>query len=161
MTEAAAHNNSHYQSAGRRPLRRFLLLILGTLLAWEVVSRSLVAHLADQAPEAAIQLREDPAALLRVIEQAAIEPGSTDKMDRALKQARSALKSDPLNAHAFRVLGQLAESGGDKGRAADLMAAAARRSLHESDAVYWLMLHHYEQQNMASAAFYADILMRT
>ena len=44
---------------------------------------------------------------------------------------------------ALRILGQLAEAAGGEERAADLMQAAARRSIRESNAVYWLARAHF------------------
>jgi len=71
--------------------------------------------------------------------------------------ARRALASDPLNAQALRILGQLAQ--GDS--TAKLMQAAARRSVRESIAIYWLMLKGVETQDYAAGMHYADVLLRT
>src|SRR5262245_28296406 len=50
-------------------LRALLLSVLGALLAWQVISRSFVAYLARNEPEAALKLRPaDPQALLRLAE---------------------------------------------------------------------------------------------
>ncbi|HUH84071.1 MAG TPA: hypothetical protein VLX85_05650, partial [Stellaceae bacterium] len=51
-------------------LRSVLFLLLGLFLAWAVISRSLVAYLADAAPDVALWLRSDQAtALLNVAER--------------------------------------------------------------------------------------------
>jgi hypothetical protein len=70
----------------------------------------------------------------------------------------SALRKDPLNARAFRLLGQVAE--GDPKEQQRFMEAAARRSLHERVAVYWMMRQSYEDQDYAASLRYADILLR-
>ncbi len=49
--------------------------------------------------------------------------------------ATAVLLRDPLNAHALRLLGQVAE----KDQVNRLMEAATRRSIDESTAAYWLM----------------------
>jgi hypothetical protein len=69
-----------------------------------------------------------------------------------------ALLNDPLNAHALRILGQLAA---DETAKDAFMLAATRRSLRESLAVYWLMQKGYERKDYAKAIYYADILLRT
>jgi hypothetical protein len=74
--------------------------------------------------------------------------------------AELALFYDPLNARALRILGQLADAAGDEARAAKLMQAAARRSLGESAAVYWLMRRSVEKQDYTRAVEYADIFLR-
>jgi hypothetical protein len=55
------------QSTPRRLLRAILFLGFGIVLAWQVVTRSLAAHLAIIAPETALGLREgDPVAMLNL-----------------------------------------------------------------------------------------------
>jgi hypothetical protein len=80
---------------------------------------------------------------------------------RAMAQIRSwaerALLEEPLDARALRILGQLSQ-GTIK---ATLMETAARRSLLESEAVYWMMRKSYEDGDYRSAGRYADILLRT
>ena len=57
-------------SIGSRSLRALVLGAVAILLAWQVVSRSLVAYLAHNAPEVALTLSpSDPQALLRVAEE--------------------------------------------------------------------------------------------
>lgn len=75
--------------------------------------------------------------------------------------AEFALLRDPLNASALRLLGQVAIVTGDKADAAKFMNAAARVSLHESSAVYWLMLKSTEADDYKTAISYADALLRT
>ena len=82
-----------------RWLRGAVFVVLGVLLTWQVLSRSLVAHLAEEAPEAALNLRsDDPAALINISElklnlqhpvkdASTTEPGS-DSSDRITSFAR-------------------------------------------------------------------------
>ncbi len=76
-------------------------------------------------------------------------------------RVRLALKGDPLNSHAYRILGQAASLAGDDEGAEPLMAAAAKHSLHESIAVHWLMRRAIDTQDYARAASYVDTLLRT
>lgn len=73
---------------------------------------------------------------------------------------KTALNYDPLNSHALRILGQLAESGAEDPQAYKFMHAADRLSLHESLATYWLMRNSMEHKDYPSAIRYADILLR-
>jgi hypothetical protein len=88
-------------------------------------------------------------------------PLSAATDSRAMAQIRSwaerALLEEPLDARALRILGQL--SGGTS--KATLMQAAARRSLLESEAVFWMMRKNYEDGDYRSAGRYAEILLRT
>ena len=82
-------------------------------------------------------------------------------MLRFARLAERALVHDPLNAHALRILGQLSVQAWDDKRAATFMQAAVRRSLFESEAVYWMMQKSYETRDYKAAIGYADVLLRT
>jgi hypothetical protein len=173
----------------------FRVIFLGAtaaMLAWLVVSRSLVAYLAANAPEVALGLgSNDPEALLNLAERhlnavLAVEdgnklaarpavagpppeksdtpptlPASNAMRDQLRIWAETALISDPVNARALRILGQLALADGDEGRALSYMEAAARRSIQESVAVDWLMHHKHAKKDYAAALYFADALLRT
>ncbi len=91
-------------------------------------------------------------------------PGSiadtTKDLDEIKAWAVLALRNDPLNARALRILGQLAQRT-DQKQADALMQAAAERSLHESFAVYSTMLKSYREADYRATLRYADILLRT
>jgi hypothetical protein len=75
--------------------------------------------------------------------------------------AEAALKSAPLDARALRILGQAAAAAGKDADAARLMQMAARLSLHESVAVYWLLVRSVERKDYKAALTYADVALRT
>jgi hypothetical protein len=77
------------------------------------------------------------------------------------KWAESALMQEPLNAHALRILGQVADAGNDAADASKLMQAAAHLSRHESVAVFWLMQKSREAKDFNATIYYADVLLRT
>jgi hypothetical protein len=76
-------------------------------------------------------------------------------------EAVTALSKGPLNARALRILGQLADVSKDSADAMKFMSAAVQMSLHETMAVYWLMLKSTEAGDYKAAITYADALMRT
>ncbi len=75
--------------------------------------------------------------------------------------AEAAVESEPLNARALRILGQLAEADGDDAQAEKFLRAAGRLSLHENYASYWLMRKGATDHDYKSALYYADVLLRT
>jgi hypothetical protein len=180
--------------------RVLIFAALALFLVWEVLTRSLVAYLADAWPEAAIHLRPSSATALvnlanakltlepaaKMFEPAAVSTAKkgvqsspqTDSIDGAPSSlpsaqpdlqiatqihswAETALLNDPLNARAFRILGQLSQSMLDERQTERLMRAAVRRSLHESVAVYWLMRKSYIENDLSASLRYADVLLRT
>ncbi len=163
-----------------RYLRFFALVILGGLLLWLVITRSLVAWLAEKAPETALLLRSKAPIALTNLADAAIKaklshhnkktqqsPHDSDKTNPPLPNdqqirawARQALREAPLNARAWRILGQLAEKNADMVQAEKFMQVAANMSLRETPAVYWLMLKAYQRQDHPLLLRYADALLR-
>ena len=87
-----------------------------------------------------------------------LEPDVSRQLQSALE---SAVRHDPINPHALRLLGQLAEDARNEQATAKFMEAAVRRSLHESLAVYWLFRRSAAAKDHAATIRYADILLRT
>lgn len=73
----------------------------------------------------------------------------------------TAILSEPLNARALRMLGQLAEADGNDAEASRFMHAAGELSLHESIATYWLLRTSAQAGAYKQAVNYADVLLRT
>jgi hypothetical protein len=100
------------------------------------------------------------------VAKAPAEPGASDAAQSKTREqvrewAERALANQPLNAHALRILGQLAEANSEEARASSFMRAAARRSIRESVAVYWLMRKSAENKDYATAIYCVDVLLRT
>jgi hypothetical protein len=139
-------------------LKRVLFAAFATGLVWEVISRTFAAFLANFAPEQALHIQsQQPTALLKL---AQTKLGASDDK-QARRVAEQALLSDPLNAQALRILGQIAELSDDGPRSWQFMQASVRRSLNESLAVVWLMYRSAERRDYAAAMYYADVLLRT
>jgi hypothetical protein len=73
----------------------------------------------------------------------------------------SAVVNDPLNARALRILGQISSISGDDRHASQLMDTAARMSLHQGIAVFWMMRQSSQSGDYSKAVYYADALLRT
>jgi hypothetical protein len=99
---------------------------------------------------------EEPAA-----KDAGSPEGSSVTPEDVSAWSARALSGDPLNARALRILGQVADTAGDEGRATSFMEAAAATSIRESVAVYWLMQKSYEKKDYDRALTFADALLRT
>jgi hypothetical protein len=142
-------------------LRAIVLVAAGAVLAWLVVSKTLVAFLALNAPQAALRLSpDDPQALLNLAE-ARFDPAQGATHAQVRGWAEAALAGDPTEPRALRLLGQVAHAAGDEARARALMAAAGRRSVQESWAAHWLLKDAYDRKDYAGALRYADALLRT
>jgi hypothetical protein len=73
----------------------------------------------------------------------------------------TAVANDPLNARALRILGQISSISGDDRDASQYMDAAARLSLHQGIAVFWMMRQSSQRGDYKQAIYYADALLRT
>ncbi len=89
------------------------------------------------------------------------QSNSSVDLPRVRAWAVSALMNDPLNARALRILGQVSTATGNDADAIKFMTTAARLSLHDSIAVYWMMHRSAEANNYQAAISYANALMRT
>jgi hypothetical protein len=144
--------------------RKFVVGLLGAWLAWQTTSKTLMAHLAAVSPATAVRLgSSDPTALLNLAE--ALLPSETepnaDANDQARELATQALLNDPLNARAFRILGETAIRDADKGAASKLMTAAVGRSLRERSAVFWLLQQSLAREDYGAALRCMDVILRT
>lgn len=88
-------------------------------------------------------------------------PITAELGNKARAQAVALLAQRPLDARSLRILGELAVSAGNQGKAAALMQAAARRSLRETAALVWLTGEHFKRGEFDKTAHYADALLRT
>ena len=212
--QASAESNSLRKFP--RKYRVFFVAALSAFLAWEVLTRSLVAYLANTSPDVAYWLRATPTVLLNLADDKlnadaatkVVEPvlsydiehakqersyakgiQSIERLDKATENqvspegaaapqsssddlsesdylqiqnwAEQALREDPLNARALRILAQVAEHFSDHGKTEALMRGAVQRSYQQSLAIYWMMRESYADKKYADAMRYADLLLRT
>lgn len=214
---ASAQTTNDASASRLRRHRRPIVIGLAIVLAWGVITQSLVAYLSDGYPEIAYWLHATPTVLLNLADdklnadaaKKLIEPVLSPNFEHASRErsyakgiqsieklaaqaaekstenaqpapparaednlseadyaeikswAQRALRNDPLNARALRILAQIAEHESDLGHTKVLMQGAAQRSLQESLAIFWMMRQKYRDQEYAEAIRYADILLRT
>jgi hypothetical protein len=135
-----------------------LFAALAAGLVWEVTSRTFAAFLADFGPEQALHIHpQQPNALLNIAQK------KLDASDgeQARRMAEQALLSDPLNARALRILGQIADLSKDEQRSWQFMQASVRQSLNETFAVAWLMIASAKRRDYVATTRYADVMLRT
>ena len=168
--------------AGASRVRAAVLVAASAVLLWLTAGRSLTAFLATVSPRTALKVDGSNTAALTNLADAlmraeikaaapadagrpAADPArlaqeSRDRRAEIADLARRAVLSDPQDARAFRILGQLAILDGDAARTRTLLRAAVARSLTEPVAVSWLMLDRIEDRDAAGAARLLDILLR-
>lgn len=186
--DASALPEQRVVQASSREMRRVRIVAtaLSILLAWLILTRSIAAYLADADPALALWLSPgDSVALLSVVDTrlngrsrdvvgasrgrqgdaapagAAGLPLTSSEISGLKAMVERVLDSEPLSALGVRLLGQLTSLEGDEAKADRLMQVAARMSLHESVAVYWLFLKGAEAKDYARVIHYGDILLRT
>lgn len=165
-------SNRRERATARSPLfraRALALFALCAVLIWAIARHSLVAYLANDAPEWALTLRpDDPAARIALADRQFNDPnvakaGAAKIRSEAARLAplvRKALIADPLDARGFRLLGQFADAQDNLDAAEKFMREATRLSLGESVATEWMMRRSFEKKNYAAAAYYADAFLR-
>ena len=133
------------------------LLCLALLFAgWRVLSLGLADHFSRARPDAALGWRSDhPAALVAAAEKAAMS-----NPDRARKLALSALRANPLEGRAYRVLGQIAEQRGNQQQALQRYYYASIRSPRDLATHFWLERHYLARGELMPALRQVDLLLR-
>lgn len=180
---AAGHARGNEPASHRRTIDAVAIALPAAALVWLVISHSFAAHFAETMPPVALSLNpRQPAALARqadaLLAKIDVErmrgrraagggsvdapaPGTDASLDEVQRLARQALKTDPLNTDAMRILGDAAAAKGDDALARTWREAAAKGSLHQSGAHFQLMLAEVAAGDAAGALAQADILLRT
>lgn len=174
MRTASARGDSRKSARKARLVapRTLLFASFAAVLVWQVIARSVASYLAPFAPEAALMFNgHQPTALMNI---ATAEFGALMLSDKPLSPrhhaeinerigalAETALRGDPLDARALRILAQVADDHGNVQRATQLMSFAAQHSLAESTAAAWIVQKSLEKEDYPRALYYADVLLRT
>ena len=113
---------------------------------WSAIALKAISEKLDPAPGSARRV--------------ALPPVTPEDREQIRALAERAVRNDPLNARALRILGQLAEGSGDSDTAIRFMRASANRSLSEAADLYAMLRHSFEVTDHPNTIYYADALMR-
>jgi tetratricopeptide (TPR) repeat protein len=145
-------------SAWRLGIVVCVLLVL-LWVGWRIVAQTAALSLARSHPDAALGFVADQSiALIQRTQQELAEPDGN--LDSAREWAQRALRSSPLNAHAFTLLGLIAERKGNQKSADALMRIAATRTWRDQATDEWLLNNEAHRGDYAHALPYADALLR-
>lgn len=143
----------------RSPTSLFLpVLVCLTLLfvGWRVLSLGLAEHHSRNRPERALAWRVGhPVALVGAAERLASSNPSESR-----KLALAALRANPLEGRAYRVLGAMAEHRGDLSGAVKLYELASVRSPRDLPTHLWLEQHYLSTGKLSQALEHLDLLLR-
>ncbi len=138
-------------------MRLLLLLVVALSALWLVLIRGYSDYMARVDPARALRMHsQQPEALIRLAEAAL----AREDLSAAEDLARRAVAAAPLEGRAFRILGAVADLGGDSARAATLMDIAARLSPRDTATQFWLVLSAIRQQDLDTALARVDRLQR-
>ena len=126
---------------------------------WRIIAQTAALSLVQSHPDAALSLVADqPAALIRRAELELVEPDGN--RDSARAWAQGALRSSPLNARAFALLGLIAEGKGDPKSTDALMRIAAAQTWRDQTTDEWMLNNEAHRGDYAHALQHADALLR-
>lgn len=131
-------------------------------VGWQIVASAQARMLAEAAPEEALLWRADYAKALSLLaERDFIDAAAGGRsVEQAREEARRALKVNPLDVRAMRVLGWVAEEAGDDRRALRLMTLAASRSQRDVSSHLWMFHNRLRARDFNAAFAHGDALMR-
>lgn len=143
---------------GRFPVATLRVLACLAVLAigWRMLSLGLADHYSRFRPEVALGWRQyHPVALV-----AAAEKIASKDPTRASELALAALKANPLEGRAYRVLGEIAEHRGDPQGALKLYQIASIRSPRDLATHFWLERRYLAEGKLAGALRQVDLMLR-
>lgn len=131
------------------------------LLGWLITTGAAADRGVEEDPSGALTWREHHPYALQLLAEEFVGTGEQEDLVFADVLARDALTSSPVHSRALSVLGIVAESRGEDGRAEALMTLAAQRSLRDRLAHEWLLDRAMQRGDHERAWFHADVLLRS
>ncbi len=132
------------------------LLIVAIFGTW-LLARGYADYLARPVPERALSMNPNqPEALVAVAERA-LAAGALEEAEAA---ATRVLYLHPFEGRALRVLGAVAELGGDRARALALMRLTESTTPRESSAQFWLAINALVDKDLDGTLRRLDRLLR-
>ena len=139
------------------------MLIIAALswLGLEIISNTAADSLALDRPEAALAWIGNHATALVELGQRQLASGAGEAGPNAVAElAQRALRSDPLQEGAWRIMAFAAEARGDMHEAETLMRLATSRSPRDLGAQAWLFNQRLLARDYATALTHVDAILR-
>jgi hypothetical protein len=135
------------------------VLVIFLWIGWQIVAQTAALSLSQSYPEAALNFVTDqPIALNRLAQQELLNRDSN--LDAAREWAERTLRSYPLSARAFSLLGLIAERKGDQKSAEKLMRIAGARTWRDRTNQAWLFDYETRLGHYADALPHLDAMLR-
>lgn len=167
----------------KSPLTLALLVIVGLVFEWQVITHSVVAFLAGRSPELAVEISPSNSLALGALAErrylsADRERVAADEKAKAAGAvqavqisevrlteirglAERALAGDPLDTRVVAILGVTVDALGEKSKARALMTLAAKLTHQETMAELWLLDDALKSRSFETAGAKADTVLRT
>lgn len=137
------------------------IAVVGCFLGWQIVANTAADTRASLEPESALAWRSGQSeAHARLAAREITEAGQEASLDVVERNARAALRANPLERSSWRSLAIAADLRGEAERAAALMAIAGRRSLRDPVVEMWLLQRTIGAGHFEDALAHADALLR-
>jgi Tfp pilus assembly protein PilF len=148
------------QEIGLPRLGIFVCVLLSlTWVGWRIIALAAGQSLALSHPDAALSwVADQPTALNQLVQRELANPDGN--LDAAREWAKSALRSNPLNARALTLLGLIAERKGDQKGADALMRIAVARTWNDPMTNAWLFNREIARGDYPNALPYLDAMLR-
>lgn len=139
------------------------LLSAGTLTMAYLSAKNAIGNISRrQNPSLALSIVPgEPVALTFIADQLFMASQTQASLNTVERMARRALRQQPLNASAVRLLGYVADARGEKDRARKLIASAANLSRREFGAQLWLIEDAVARGDTIGALRHYDIALRS
>ena len=130
-------------------------------LGWQILGNT-IADTQRAVPDVSLRWRPDDAAVLVALATSELSSAADERdLTRISGLARDALRANPLEEGALRVLALSAERAGRREQARALMQLAAARSSHDTEALLWLFNDSVRRDDAIGALSYLDPILRT
>ena len=147
-----------FQRASSGGVLRMLIVLAAVAALVQIVRFAIADQVALDEPELALTLDGQNWKALMVRAERAQKEG---KSDDAVRDARSALRADPLAERALRSLGMVEQKHGNADITERLMRAAADVSRRDAIAQAWLLGQNLQAGDLAQAMSRLDLIFRT
>lgn len=139
-----------------------LFAVMTTVIAYFAAANAFSNITRRKIPDLALTVwPSEPVALTLNADRAFQSKQDAQTLDKVEQQVKRALRHQPYNATAIRLLGYVADARGSEASARRLVNTAARLSRREFGAQIWLIEDAAQKERLAKALLHYDIALRT